>query len=195
MKELSIEEKAKAYDKALERAKNLHQFSSNRTEIKHMEEIFPELKESEDESVREALIALVKCNERNGYTLLNNVPTSSMLAWLEKQDKQKKDVRLESLEKLLEADSIYQMAITDEMVEEAKNKAIKALQELAVSKLLEIEKQSEQKPIWSEEDDNKAKEIIEHIVCDDHSLTLKEIDDYENWLKSIKQRLDSVNKN
>ena len=41
--------------------------------------------ESEDEKIRKALIDLVKCNERSGYTLLNNISTSSMLDWLEKQ--------------------------------------------------------------------------------------------------------------
>ena len=43
-------------------------------------------KESKDEKVRKALVELVKCNERSGYTLLNNVSTASMLAWLEKQE-------------------------------------------------------------------------------------------------------------
>ena len=86
MKELSIEEKAKRYDEAIERA---------RTEYKKHEafkgfcemlvNIFPELAESDDERIRKALIDLIKCNERSGHTLLNNVSTSSMLAWLEKQ--------------------------------------------------------------------------------------------------------------
>ena len=45
---MTQEEKAKAYDKAIERAKGIHRFSSNIAEIKRMEEIFPELKVSED---------------------------------------------------------------------------------------------------------------------------------------------------
>ena len=32
----------------------------------------------------------MKCNERSGYTLLNNVSTSSMIAWIEKQEQSKK---------------------------------------------------------------------------------------------------------
>ena len=43
----------------------------------------------EDEKIRRVLIELVKCNERSGYKLLNNVPTSSMIDWLEKQGEQK----------------------------------------------------------------------------------------------------------
>jgi len=50
--------------------------------------IFPELKESGEEKIRKVLIELVKCNEKSGYKLLNNVSTSSMVAWLEKQGEQ-----------------------------------------------------------------------------------------------------------
>ena len=54
-----------------------------------LQSVFSELKES-DEEIKEALIAHIKCNERNGYTLLNNVSTSSMINWLEKQGQSKK---------------------------------------------------------------------------------------------------------
>lgn len=93
MKELTIEQKAKAYDEAIEKLRSLHDdydTVSTLIDIKEeLEYIFPEFKESEDEKVRKALVELVKCNERSGYTLLNNVSTSSMLDWLEKQGEQK----------------------------------------------------------------------------------------------------------
>ena len=79
---MTQEQKAKAYDEALERAKGMYEQGMM---PERLEYIFPELKESEDERIRKVLIDLVKCNERSGYTLLNNVSTSSMLAWLEKQ--------------------------------------------------------------------------------------------------------------
>ena len=75
----------KSYKDALDRAKKLKETCDNIAVIGWCEYIFPELKEPKDEKIKEALVALVKCNERNGYTLLNNVSTSSMLAWLEKQ--------------------------------------------------------------------------------------------------------------
>ena len=50
MKEI---EKAKAYDEALERAKKLH----DKIDI---EEIFPELKESEDEKIKNAILNHLK---------------------------------------------------------------------------------------------------------------------------------------
>ena len=84
MKELNIEQKAIAYDEAIERAKKVL-LDCTSEEQKVVEYIYPELAESEDDMIRKALIDLVKCNERSGYKLLNNIPTSSMIAWLEKQ--------------------------------------------------------------------------------------------------------------
>jgi hypothetical protein len=87
----------KKYKEALERARKLKenpQSVFNEYSPKEgdtiSDYIFPELKkESEDERIRKVLVELVKCNERSGYTLLNNVSTSSMLAWLEKQGEKK----------------------------------------------------------------------------------------------------------
>lgn len=97
MIEFSIEEKANAYDLALNKAKTLlskcKRVSDKASMIYRAEDIenmFPELQKPEEERIRETLIELVKCNERNGYTLLNNVSTSSMINWLEKQGQSKK---------------------------------------------------------------------------------------------------------
>lgn len=79
MKELSIEEKAKAYDKALERAQALY---NDKNEIGYanaesvLEEVFPLLKESEDEKTRKRIIALVNAHGQGIYK-------GDMLAWLE----------------------------------------------------------------------------------------------------------------
>lgn len=95
MSEFSIEEKANAYDIALKKAKTLlskcKRVSDKASMIYRAEDIenmFPEFQKPEEERIKEALIELVKCNERSGYTLLNNVSTSSMINWLEKQDKE-----------------------------------------------------------------------------------------------------------
>lgn len=83
-KDLNIEEKAKAYDEVLSRARKEY-LDGIQPVIETIERIFPEIKESEDEKIRKTLIELVKCNERSGYSLINNVSTSSMLNWLKKQ--------------------------------------------------------------------------------------------------------------
>ena len=78
MKELSIKEKAKRYEEAIERAKA---YKGLRSE---MEIIFPELKESDDEKIRKRLIERLKCMEVGSPTEIGEE-----VAWLEKQGKQK----------------------------------------------------------------------------------------------------------
>ena len=98
MKELSIEEKAKAYDKAIERAKEqldgAKVFDYIEGQIAHdirttTYAIFPELKESEDEKIKNRLIKLIKMSSEVGGFALHKWEADEMLAWLEKQGKQK----------------------------------------------------------------------------------------------------------
>ena len=58
MKELSIVEKARAYDEAKLRIRAA--YNSNKCTIGFMNEIFPEIKESEDEKIRKELITHCK---------------------------------------------------------------------------------------------------------------------------------------
>lgn len=88
MKELSIEQKAKRYDEAFERVKELlSRCTDNRDRrtkvyrVEDIESIFPELKESEDERVRKAILALV----RQSSEVLDKQNQNNMIAWLEKQ--------------------------------------------------------------------------------------------------------------
>jgi len=77
MKELSIEQKAKAYDEALERAKDFIEKQNPPAFDKDLiVTIFSELQESEDERIRKELIKFVKVN----------IPDEERyIAWLEKQ--------------------------------------------------------------------------------------------------------------
>ncbi len=76
MKELSIEQKAKAYDQV--REKIALRFGSNVAE-----EIFSKFEESEDERIRKEIISAVNiyCSEYSRGTKVRE----DMLAWLEKQ--------------------------------------------------------------------------------------------------------------
>ena len=86
---MGIVEKANAYCEALSRARE--EYLSGGQSVKEViERIFPVIKEIEDERIRETLISFVKCTESEGTTLINGVPTSSMLNWLEKQVEQEK---------------------------------------------------------------------------------------------------------
>jgi hypothetical protein len=78
MKELSIEQKAKAYDEAYKKV--AIRFGSNVAD-----EIFPELKESEDERIMKAIGYAIGQSTHSDSTLINGVSSKKALAWLEKQ--------------------------------------------------------------------------------------------------------------
>lgn len=85
---MTQEEKAKAYDKVLKKVKD---FFEGRTKmysdvIQTLEFLFPELKESEDEKIRKALIAMV--HDRDDLWIDYDIHKEEALAWLEKQGEQ-----------------------------------------------------------------------------------------------------------
>ena len=91
----TIEEKAKAYDEAIEKFEvilNLNTVKESGTIFADdVRKILPELKELEGERIREWLIALIKSNE---YGPISNVgempcPKPNVIEWLEKQGEQK----------------------------------------------------------------------------------------------------------
>lgn len=87
-KELTIEEKAKAYDRALANAKE--QAIDGYLDAVAVIDIFPELAESEDEDdekIRKSIIEFVKQNKSFHYLL--GVSKEDAVAWLEKQGEQK----------------------------------------------------------------------------------------------------------
>lgn len=75
----------KAYKKALAIARDIHNGNhSSRTAITVCEQIFQELKKSEDERIRKGLIDLIyKVYADTNY--ITCVEHEEMLAWLEKQ--------------------------------------------------------------------------------------------------------------
>ena len=84
MKELTIEQKAKAYDEAIERAKNFIENGDER-ERTIAESIFAGLmKESEDEKVEKAIFGMVYDSDNDLWSSYD-VSKSDVLAWLEKQ--------------------------------------------------------------------------------------------------------------
>ena len=108
---------------------------------------------------------------------------------LEKQDK--RDARYKYLEELLEADTEYQMAMNDAMVEDAKTKAIDAISNMCIFELLGLEKQDKQptdkiepNPAWSEEDEEMLKWLcrIIHTQRLDRAITLKEESELGEWI-------------
>ena len=78
---MTDKEKAKAYDKAIERAKKLYGNGI-------VEEIFSELKESKDEKIREAILnGLIDCRDAPdlGWSNFGGIHIDDCIDWLEKQ--------------------------------------------------------------------------------------------------------------
>lgn len=137
---MTQEEKAKRYDKALERAKNLHKDAidmGNSIRAKQCEIIFPELKESEDKNIRKELTEFLKSASEGRLDILTPYKTfGKWLTWLEKQ--------------------------------------------------------GEQKPTWSEEDERNFQGIIDEIEANKSSAPDYDIATYDRflfWLKSLKERI------
>jgi hypothetical protein len=92
---MNTEQKAKAYDEALEKMKSWARGEHPEcfTEAqKTAEFIFPELKESEDERIKKTLIdyfQTYKEQEECGIKTFFGIPTDNIIAWLEKQGEQK----------------------------------------------------------------------------------------------------------
>ena len=68
MKELSIEQKAKNYDKALEKARQLCAYPTTKPFISDLQDIFPELKEPENDRIRKAIINEISLLEKESVT-------------------------------------------------------------------------------------------------------------------------------
>ena len=105
--ELSIEQKARNYDEALERARKEYKDHEAFNSFRNMlVRIFPELRESEDEKILKELISIVKAYRENCITEGNH-RFDNCLAWLEKQGNTEncltelKDDKSEEIRKLL----------------------------------------------------------------------------------------------
>lgn len=85
MKELSIEEKAKAYDRALEIAKEWCKLDNNDLSNDDLKTLFPSLKESEDERIRKAIISGMTALKEQGKETFAAIHIDDCIVWLEKQ--------------------------------------------------------------------------------------------------------------
>lgn len=81
------EEKAKAYDEALEWMRKVYPTLTGAAK-EDAEHYFPELKKSDDERIRKAIVTLIK-DLQHYSTNYAGVDLTDMLAYLEKQKEQK----------------------------------------------------------------------------------------------------------
>lgn len=83
MKQLSIEEKARNYDKAIERANSL--LSGNQLGNAWIYKLLPELKESEGERIKEVILKALMADEAINILVESGIYYEDVESWLEKQ--------------------------------------------------------------------------------------------------------------
>ena len=180
MKELSTEEKAKLYDKIIEFAYNKHRFSSNLSEIKLIEEMFPELYESEDERIRKEIINYFKCQSRDepGRKNIHN----KWINWLN-------CIKISSIDNT-----------DNSFIDDIKNIIYEAPKVLQADKnrLIDwLEKQDKPQirtdinieSSWDEEDEKILQGIWDEILANKHNAKeyeWKTYDKFLDWLKSLR---------
>ena len=88
---MTPEEKAERYDKATKEVKDFfegkHKMYSDITQT--LEYLFPELKESEDEKIRKAIISGMTAIKKQGKETFAAIRINDCITWLEKQGEQK----------------------------------------------------------------------------------------------------------
>ena len=168
MKELSIEEKAKAYDYAIERARRM--FSE-----KELNYIFPELAESDDEKIISAIRKAIEAKVEN---LGNGVTRTACLAWLEKQEDKDSQVKFPTFT----FDDILALQCCMETVKKVQED--KDLYEKLnglhgrVYDAYHLEKQGEQKPCMIQWKGDNLKEVVGFTGKDKN---------FEKWFKSFEE--------
>jgi hypothetical protein len=200
MKELSIEEKAKRYDEALERANEL--YDEHERDIALL--IFPELKESEGEKIRKALIKLVKKAGEGYENVIDGVSIENAISWLEKQGEQQ-DINPSEYINDMEGNGCYLKNATQKPADKVEPKFkvkfagseynVLGVRDIAGVTFYVIEDEPNhidyilpntceivsQKPAWSEEDKNMLQSILDEYK----SMQIEK----RTWLKSLKDRI------
>ena len=147
MAELTIEQKAERYDEAIVRAKS--KIKNDKDHVLYEDdviEIFPELAEDKEETIKDAAIEFVRQNKSFNYIL--GISKEEVIAWLEKQ------------------------SAKDKFIEKELG-CIRGYREEALRRLQELEKQGLQNPSESSEevelipDTDKPKFAVGAYVTDD----------------------------
>lgn len=148
---MTEKEKAEAYDKAIEKASAAH-----KDEDKHLkatlERIFPELKESEDEKIKNAILNHLKKMWGNCQDDVCGVHVEDAIAWLERQgDKDK------LIQELGEYKVKYTQEVLEKYINSMSNKDDERLKKTAIAFLKDFAEQGYENALecidWLEKQD------------------------------------------
>ena len=170
---MTLEEKAKAYDRALEIAKVWCKLDNNDLSNDDLETLFPELKKSEDERISKEIIKYLEQTVPHHHRD-EVLKSKEWIAWLEKQN----DNTLNSNIK-----SCIEMILTD--ADEQRFKDYNT--NLAVC-LAWLKRQDEEKPIdWSDYDKTMAFTLmrdVDQMTCISKEAKNERI----GWLNSLDEK-------
>ena len=179
----TIEEKAKAYDEARERAKQV-KLTGMKENVAAAEYIFPELAESEDEKVRKKLIGIFT---NQSLCDVYNLKSEDVLAYLEKQKEQKPAEWSEEDWKLLDEVREHIIDFIGDKPDLTPNKIYEGFLDL-IDRLKFAKPKPKQE--WSEEDEKMLNGIIgrgcSQIPFTEPGLRGEQIDWLKNKLKYLR---------
>ena len=170
----------KKYKEALEKARQFSERPLEEDSSSIVEYIFPELKESEDERIRKALIRFHKSTID-----VDGIKSEDIIAWLEKQG-EKNGWSEEDEMIALSIKQIVNCASFLNVVPETLDKIDKWLNSLK-QRIKEKPEPVEFK--WSADDKNKLLIIEQILNCANLLISSQELTEIKNWLKSLKQRI------
>jgi hypothetical protein len=192
MKELSIQEKAKRYDELLLKLQKAKVDDNVCDEMYYrvINDIVPELKESEDENIRKAIhIYFDWLDGRKDYQPKGEYTIRDMIAWLEKQGEQKQDP----------CDNCKEVRLNCHNFPCVKKRAFKqgksALEVINEEDVDNANKVEQNPAVWSEIDEANLEDSIYFVkefrrsnLCDNESR-LQNSRTCIEWLASLKDRV------
>ena len=177
---MTTEEKAKAYDKAIEKLRDFYRDYDTISYLIDVKEelanLFPELAESKEERIRKEIIAFIKRRDRSGC----DYDYDKWIAWLEKQG-EKSQYWKPSEEQLSALDYAYNSCSDTE-----RGNYYEGVLETLIDDLHKLP----EKPKWTEEDDYNVQCCIakaERDITNGYTGRNKELIE---WLESLKQRME-----
>ena len=181
---MTQEEKAKAYDEAINRMKHyvVDEYGCSRIKVA---DVFPELKESEDERIRKAIIATIHLYY--GEPLEDEA--KEMIAWLEKQGEQKSIDDLTQQEAMdIAVAKCFEQGEQKPAFETKTSEESLGIDSDTYNKIVDECIYGDDKSTWSEEEEKLVKNLISTLSnLYARNLIEKETKEkYTNLLKSIR---------
>lgn len=164
-------------EEAIEKLREWYFLDDDKREV--LETLIPELKESEDERIRKALIGII-----SNYVDNSNTFKPKMLAWLKKQGEQKSEWTQEdsSMQLMLMRD-IEQVSFISKEGKDERIMWLNKLDDRFHQGINDVQKLK-----WSDKDEENYNSL-DIVLFEDKNMPKEKYWEIINWLKSLKQRM------